>query len=85
MPNDKDDPPKLDQTGDTGGQTPLAQDAPGKVMTFETTFYDPLLKSLREFYDNEESGNHGVEVISGEDYMRQLIADMNNRDAEKPV
>lgn len=64
----------------------VAEGETGEVVhTFETTFYDPLLMSLREFYDNEEGGNHGFEVISGEDYMRQLIADMNNRDEAKPV
>lgn len=62
----------------------VAEGETGEVIhTFETTFYDPLLKSLREFYENEECGNHGFEVISGEDYMRQLTADMNKRDAGK--
>ncbi|WP_155642072.1 hypothetical protein [Burkholderia cepacia] len=53
----------------------VAEGETGEVIhTFETTFYDPLLKSLREFYDNEESGNHSFEVISGEEYMRRLAA-----------
>ncbi|MBR8291115.1 MULTISPECIES: hypothetical protein [Burkholderia] len=63
----------------------VAEVETGEVIhTFETTFYDPLLKSLREFYESDESGNQGFEVVSGEDYMRQLTADMNKRDAVKP-
>jgi len=46
----------------------------GEVMTFETTFYDPLLNSLREFYSDEKSETHGIVVISGEEYVRQLAA-----------
>ncbi|MEZ0605709.1 hypothetical protein ACAX43_26605 [Paraburkholderia sp. IW21] len=83
MTNDKDDSLKLAQMGHSSGRTSLAQETPSEDMTFETTFYDPLLNSLREFYDNEDSGNQGVEVISGEEYMRQLVADMNSRDTTK--
>ncbi|CAG9236020.1 hypothetical protein PSP6_690125 [Paraburkholderia tropica] len=69
------------------GIAPIAEGETGEVIhTFETTFYDPLLKSLREFYDNEESGNHSFEVITGEEYMRQLAADsagMNKHNSAK--
>jgi len=51
-----------------------AEAASGEVMIFETTFYDPLLNSLREFYSDEKSETHGIVVISGEEYVRQLAA-----------